>query len=317
VNLSDLAKNPLFIDRVVRNKVTNFAFWVAYAPGVPAVLFLLIALFCLLSFQFSLAFRWLVAALGCTFLSYFLFNIFTQFTFAANELKTVLAGKLIRLPSTPSVIVLIDDVELEDAEEEQHHYECLKIIKFKMKAYSWSINNRKDALELQQAAISFKSNDREKFQYIGSVKGLGKYFVEDWEVDTISSPWRALSIIYNDNQRLMLERQKLRSILEEINVVFDYSESNILVKRAMNRARSLSVDIHKNISTVNQKLDKNMVLARDLCEYLSIPSRLKGKLHSDYSLQFDHDISALTQESSKIYDDIALLEQSFSEIENF
>ena len=57
-----------------------------------------------------------------------------------------------------------------------------------------------------------------------------------------------------------------------------------------------------------------MILARDLCEYLSIPSRLKGELHSDYSLQFDHDISALTQNLVN-RDDIALLEQSFSEIE--
>ena len=318
MNLSDLAANPLFKDKVIRNEATSCAFWICVAPFGLACLFLLIVLVCLLFLQFSLAFKWFIASLLSVVLHYPLEKIFTPYALAADELKVALIGKFIRLPSIPSSIALINDVEVEDAEvtQRQNEYACLGIIEFRMKVYSWYVN-KNDVLELRQEMIKFKSNDKEKFKYIGSANGLGKYFVEDWEVDTVSSPWRALSIIYNDNQRLGRERQKLRSIIEEINVVFDYSESNILIERARNRARSISIDMHKNISNINQKLDKNMILARDLCEYLSIPSRLKGELHSDYSLQFDHDISALTQESSKIYDDIALLEQSFSEIENF
>jgi hypothetical protein len=123
--------------------------------------------------------------------------------------------------------------------------------------------------------------------------------------------WTAACAAVAEEQQLQQVRETIDLRLNDAEKVLGLSADNELVTHTRRRAQAMKQRLGRDLERIDQRLEQLRISGLKLHEFLLIPRSLRAELEHD---DIDHLLAADGQLSSQLFEELAILEDTYQEL---
>ena len=123
--------------------------------------------------------------------------------------------------------------------------------------------------------------------------------------------WSAACAAVAEEQKLQQVRETIGLRLNDAEKVLGLSADNELVAHTRRRAQAMKRKLGRDLERIDQRLEQLRIRGLKLHEFLQIPRSLRAELEHD---DIDHLLASDGQLSSQLFEELAILEDTYQEL---